>query len=165
MLDRVSLFFNKLLDTIVVFCVFGMVIVIVLQVIFRFVFNDPLSWSEEISRYFFVWITFLGAAVCSREKGHIGMDFVVNMFPKNIQKKVELFGYIAMILVLVAIGLFSLQTVKLNLIQKSPALQLNMGVIYAAIPIGFFYMTVYYTKHLINCIQGKLVYSEQEGGI
>ena len=40
----------------------AMVVVITAQVWYRFILNDPLSWSEELGRYLFVWISFLGAA-------------------------------------------------------------------------------------------------------
>lgn len=149
-MDKIRVFLNQFINVAVILCVIGMIIVVFLQVIFRFIFNDPLSWSEELARYLFVWITFLGAAICAREKGHIGMDFVVNKFPSKMRKAIEKIGLLLMVLISVAIMLTSIETVMLNFGQKSPALRLNMGVVYSAIPIGFTYTAVYYAKHLFK---------------
>ena len=48
-----------------------------LQVIFRYFFNHPLFWSEELSRYCFVWIVFVGAAIAVKHGAHIGVDYFV----------------------------------------------------------------------------------------
>lgn len=47
-----------------------------LQVVLRYFFNDPQSWAEEVGRYLFVWITFLGAAVAYAHNSHIRVDLI-----------------------------------------------------------------------------------------
>ena len=59
-----------------------MVISILLQVFFRYVMNAPLYWSEEIARYAFVWLVFIGAAIASKRGSHIGVDYVVMHLPE-----------------------------------------------------------------------------------
>ena len=58
-----------------------MVVVVFAQVIFRFFIQQPLSWSEEVARYVFVWIIWMGAAVVVKD-GHPGMDFLTKLFPR-----------------------------------------------------------------------------------
>ncbi len=147
---KLILLFNKSINFIVIICVIGMVAVIFLQVICRYIFKSPLSWSEELARYFFVWITFLGAAICAREKGHIGMDYLVNKLNTKYAKIIEIIGLILIILVCIIIAFASIETVTVNFGQKSPALNLNMGLVYLAIPIGFTYSAFYYTMHLFG---------------
>ncbi len=149
-MKKIILFFNKIINWIVIFCVIGMVVVIFSQVICRYIFKSPLSWSEELARYLFVWITFLGAAICAREKGHIGMDYLVNKLNLRLAKIVEKLGLILIIIVCAIITITSLETVSVNLGQRSPALNLNMGMVYLAIPIGFTYSTFYYIMHLFG---------------
>ncbi len=56
------------------------------QVVFRFVINKPLAWSEELAIYCLVWLTFLGAAYAMSLKAHIGVDFFIELFPISIRK-------------------------------------------------------------------------------
>ncbi len=154
-MKRIRLFLDKLVNLLVIACVIGMVAVIFLQVIFRFVLNDPLSWSEELARFLFVWITFLGAAICARERAHIGMDYVVSKFPEALRKRIEHFEMLLLVVISLAIMVTSIETVVTNFGQSSPALKLNMGLVYAAIPIGCAYTAVYYFEHFMGLIAPK----------
>ena len=58
-----------------------MVTVTLAQVIFRYVIAAPLPWSEELARYCFVWIVFLGGAIGLSRGIHLGVDLFVNMLP------------------------------------------------------------------------------------
>ena len=55
-----------------------MVVVVFLQVIFRFILHASLPWSEEASRYIMIWISLLGASVGLRHKAHIGVEALFN---------------------------------------------------------------------------------------
>ncbi|WP_317856006.1 TRAP transporter small permease [Chakrabartyella piscis] len=147
--------FNGLLNITVIIFVIGMVIVTFLQVIFRFALNNPLSWSEELARCLFVWVTFLGAAICARENAHIGMDYLVSKLPQKLAKGIGILGFVLIIIVCIAIAFTSFDIIAINMNQKSAALKLNMGMVYTAIPIGFAYMIVYYMRHLITIIKSK----------
>src|SRR5690554_6177223 len=58
----------------------GMVVMVATNVVLRYGFNSGLNFSEEMSRYFFVWLTFIGAVLAFKEHGHIGMETVVRGF-------------------------------------------------------------------------------------
>src|SRR5262249_14436629 len=51
------------------------------NVVARYVFGAPIPWAEELSRYSFVWLVFLGAAVCSKHGRHVAIDALVNAMP------------------------------------------------------------------------------------
>ena len=59
-------------------CLAIMVVLVFGNVFLRYAFNSGISVSEEVSRWFFVWMTFLGALVAMRDHGHLGVDAVVN---------------------------------------------------------------------------------------
>ena len=50
------------------------------QVICRYIFNSSLFWAEELIRYLFIWMFFLGAAEASRVGAHVGMDYFISKF-------------------------------------------------------------------------------------
>lgn len=67
----------------------GMVVFIFAQVFFRYVLEAPLSWSEELSRYLFVWVAFLGSFIAARRGQHIGVELVIAKVPRNVEKLVR----------------------------------------------------------------------------
>jgi TRAP-type transport system small permease protein len=79
---RVILFFLRYFEEIVagVFMTV-MTIATVANVIARYAFNSPIQWAEELSRYSFIWLVFIGAAMCSRRKKHIVIDVLMPLLP------------------------------------------------------------------------------------
>ncbi len=75
-----------LLKIIMVICMAAMLVLVFGNVFLRYAFNTGITVSEEVSRWFFVWMVFLGALVCMREHGHLGVDTVVKRLPVPAQK-------------------------------------------------------------------------------
>src|SRR4030042_3329311 len=67
----------------------GMVVLIAMQVCFRYALNEPLAWTEEVARHLMIWSALLGAAGAYRRKGHLGMDILVMHLPRHWQRAVE----------------------------------------------------------------------------
>src|SRR5512141_3015004 len=77
---------EKALDAVMVLMMIVMGGSVVLQVASRYVFNRPTSWSEELARYLFVWITFLGAAVVIRKRRHVDVTVLTDRLPPGAAK-------------------------------------------------------------------------------
>ncbi len=113
-----------------------MVCVTLAQVIFRYVIAEPLPWSEELARYCFVWIVFLGGAVGLSRGVHLGVDLFVNMLPETIRRGFDALTS-ALIACFAAIIIYaSVPVLNMNMLQTSPALGFQMSWIYIAIPIS-----------------------------
>ena len=70
------------------FLVFGFAILIVvgfIQVVMRTVFNNSLSWSEELIRYIYIWLCWVGISLTQRRGEHIQLTFVLDMLPRKVQ--------------------------------------------------------------------------------
>lgn len=78
--------FFKLLEFLVVLCLLAMVIMVFGNVVMRYAFNSGIQVSEEMSRYCFIWLTYLGAMVAMREGGHLGVDSLVKALPLGVKK-------------------------------------------------------------------------------
>jgi TRAP-type C4-dicarboxylate transport system permease small subunit len=76
MTKLIDLFF-KLLELLVVVLLVAMVIMVFGNVVLRYGFNSGITVSDEMSRYCFIWLTFIGAMIAMREKGHLGVDTLV----------------------------------------------------------------------------------------
>ncbi|WP_343315843.1 TRAP transporter small permease [Brucella sp. BE17] len=75
--------FYKILEWLLVILLAGMAIMVFLNVVLRYGFNSGLNISDEMSRYFFVWLTFIGAVVTFREHSHLGVETLVMMFGRR----------------------------------------------------------------------------------
>ncbi|CAN1532723.1 DctM TRAP-type C4-dicarboxylate transport system, small permease component [Rhabdaerophilaceae bacterium] len=71
--------FFQFLEALLVILLAGMVLMVFGNVILRWFADSGIQVSEELSRYFFVWLTFIGAVVVARENAHLGVDALVRM--------------------------------------------------------------------------------------
>lgn len=128
----------------------SMIVSIFLQVMFRFVFRSPLYWTEELARYAFVYVVFIGAAWAGRESMHLGVDYFTSKLPQRLGMYLKVAMDVCILVFSAVIVYAGIQVVPINLQQLSPALNIPMGAVYAAIPIGFLLIFIYYLSHLID---------------
>ena len=134
----------------------AMVALIASQVGFRYVLNEPLSWTEEVARHLMIWAGLLGAAVAYRHKGHLGMDILVMHLGKPMQRVVEV------VLQLLSLGFFGILVihgiplVERTMGQLSSAIRIPMGYIYASIPFGSALILLFAMERFVR------VWSDQE---
>lgn len=127
-----------------------MIVSIFLQVVFRFVFSAPLYWTEELSRYCFVYIVFIGAAWAGRQGMHLGVDYFTSKLPENAERCLKIVMDVLILIFSAVIVFAGTGVVPVNFRQLSPALNIPMGAVYAAIPIGFLLLFIYYLNHLME---------------
>jgi len=127
-----------------------MVVTTFAQVIFRFIFFNSLSWSEELSRYCLIWLTFIGGALGVRKKIHVAVEALTMFFPSKIKRAVTRINYILLAVfaaVLIKYG-FTLST--FNMKQLSPAMHIPIGLSYAAIPVGGLFILIFVMELLMK---------------
>lgn len=75
--------FFRLLEILLVVLLAGMALMVFVNVVMRYGMNSGIAVSEEMSRYFFVWVTFIGAVVAHREHLHLGVETLVARFGRR----------------------------------------------------------------------------------
>lgn len=120
----------------------GMLIVVALQVYYRFVLNDPLDWSEEVARYLFVWLSFLGAAVGVRHRVHLGIDTLEKSLDPQKYRYIATIINLVILLFLGFIFFFSFRVLNVVGHQSSPAVGISMLYPYLAVPVGALFMGI-----------------------
>lgn len=145
----------------IAFCLAAMVVLVFGNVVLRYAFNSGITVSEELSRWFFVWLTFVGAAVAIRDHAHLGMDSVVSRLPAR-GKKVCLI--VSNVLMLYCVYLFfrgTWQQTLINLDNMAPATGLSQGWFYYSVGL-FFSVTAaaLLLRNLWQALTGKLAESE-----
>jgi len=63
----------------------GITLVLGIQIFFRFVLNNSLTWSEELARFMFIWMTFLSIGFCLKDGISLKIDTIIAVFPKKVQ--------------------------------------------------------------------------------
>lgn len=100
------------------------------NVVLRYAFNSGITWSEEMSRFLFIWLTFLGAIGALKENRHLGVDTVIKRLPRKAKTVVYVIGNILVFYILWLLFDGSLKTTLLNAETKAPATGLPLAFVY-----------------------------------
>ena len=120
----------RLLRFLMVACMALMVVLVFGNVVLRYGFNSGITVSEELSRWLFVWLTFIGAIVAMREHAHLGMDSVVSRLPK-LGNRICLI--VSQLLMLLCVCLFfsgAWDQTLINIDNRAPATGLSSALFY-----------------------------------
>ncbi len=106
------------------------------QVISRYVFDDPLIFTEELARYLYVWLVFLGASAAVRNHAHVGIAVLTDLFDRRLRAAVAIVMDLLVLAFLGAIVWWGTLAVVRVWDQDSVTLGVPLGVLYLAVPIG-----------------------------
>jgi TRAP-type C4-dicarboxylate transport system permease small subunit len=133
----------------------AMVVVIAAQVWYRFVLNDPLSWSEELRRYLFVWISFLGAAAGVRYRVHLGIDLLQKLLPPNAYRIVVVLMNLIIQVFLVLVIYWGFRILGIIRFQTSASMNISMVYPYLAVPVGSVFMLINSLRVSAEAVMGS----------
>ncbi|WP_419857799.1 TRAP transporter small permease [Candidatus Palauibacter irciniicola] len=110
--------------------------VVLLQVLMRYLFAWPNPWSEEVSRFCFIWMSMLGASLAVAHRSHFRFDQVTGRLPPRAKKAVETSAAaIVLMFALLLIGT-GIALMDLTMGERSAALNLPVALVYAAAPVS-----------------------------
>lgn len=135
MIDRVVDGAFRLLEAVLVFLLAAMVVMVFGNVALRYGFNSGITVSEELSRYFFVWLTFIGAVVTFREHGHLGVDILVQSLPERARFVCIVLSDLIILLCCAVFFWGTWVQAPINATMESPVVGVSMLWIFG---IGFF---------------------------
>lgn len=136
----------------------GMTLAIFFQVLARYVFKTPLAWSEELSRFLFIWMTFIAGYLGARKGQHIGVELVQNMFPAPIKKFMQILSNLIAVAFLAMVAYYCVTLWGKLSSQLSPALQIPMNIVYLGMIIGCVFMALAYLyQGYLVCVPQKEV--------
>ena len=122
----------RLLAVLMVLSLAAMVVMVFGNVVMRYGFNSGITLSEELSRWLFVWMTFLGAVVAINERGHLGTDSLISRLPVAGQKFCLGLSLLLMLFICWLIFKGSLEQTKINWDSTSAVMEPSMGYFYAS---------------------------------
>lgn len=149
---RVKAILDRIVDAVAIVLLAFLTATVFVAIVFRYVFNLPLAWSEEASRFSFIWMTLLGSAICLRDRGHLGIDLLAARLPDPWRRLVTLVNDLVVGVIAAIIFVFGLKLFAVARLQLSPAIGIPMTVVYAALPLGAFFMLI---ELLANFLAGR----------
>ncbi|SMF04507.1 TRAP transporter small permease [Desulfovibrio gilichinskyi] len=124
------------------------------QVVSRYFFGHTFEWSEELARFLFVWVVFLGSALIMGESGHLAVQILPNKFKGTgvgvaIEILINLCSYAFTLLLLIQ----GAKMTSVMTFQMAPGLGISMSVVYSIIPISASLMMLYLFKDTVRIVK------------
>ncbi len=135
-MEKIRKTLDKIVDVVVVILFIVIFAVVLLQIFFRYVLNSPLVWSEELSRYLFIWISFLGWTLATRHKTHIRVEFVLNALPKKVQFIVKVITHLIVIFFIGMLIYLGMRMALRSVDVPTVSLFFTYAYIYAIVPVA-----------------------------
>jgi TRAP-type C4-dicarboxylate transport system permease small subunit len=129
--DAVLNRYCRLLEGVIAVCLAAMVVLVFGNVVLRYGFNSGISVSEELSRWLFVWLTFMGGVVGLREHAHLGTDMLVGNLGPLGKKICLVMAYALMLLMCWMLFSGSLEQTKINWDVTAPSSGASMAWFYS----------------------------------
>jgi TRAP-type C4-dicarboxylate transport system permease small subunit len=152
--------FYKFLEFLLIILLSGMALMVFVNVVLRYAFNSGLNISDEMSRYFFVWLTFIGAVVTFREYGHLGVETLVALFGRAGRIICMILSNLIIILCSAIFFWGTWNQLPINASMTAPVTGLSMAWVYG---VGFFTgagCTIIALERLVRLLTGRVTDDE-----
>jgi TRAP-type C4-dicarboxylate transport system permease small subunit len=160
---NIALVTDKILDGITVLLeymmgIFMVALVIITfgEVVLRYVFNSPTSWSSELARFILMWMTFTGASIATRYCTHLTMGF--NIYRFIGEPYIKVFKIFVNIFIVITMFVITYYSAKVTLIaggRIAPMTKMPMYYPWAGLPINAFIMSVYLIAETVKTLSGN----------
>ena len=139
-----------------------MTMLIFIQVVMRYIIGSSLAWSEELARYIFIWLIYLGIPYAAKKMKHIRIEAALKLFPRKLRPYIVLTGDIIFFAfsVVITVTAFSLVAKQTASGQHSPAMQLPMWIVYLAPAVGFALTSFRQMQVIIGRVSKKEGYTD-----
>jgi len=137
-----------------------MVVMVFGNVVLRYAFNSGIIVSEELSRWLFLWVTFLGAIVALKERAHLGSDFLVGRLPPAGKRVCLVLGHLLMLYATWLVFSGALAQVRINLSVEAPVTGASMAWVYGTGVVFAVFAAVLLARDLWRALAGRLAEDE-----
>lgn len=136
-----------------------MVLVITLQVVLRFAFNNALPWPEEAARYLMIWSLYLGCCYVHLEEGHVSLTYFSSKLPERLSIINSFLIDICILAFLLVLAYYGVLIASSLADINTPALRISKAIPYICIPVGAIIMAgitiKQLSRHVSRITKGK----------
>ena len=158
-LSKSKKYLEKCIDTI---CIFFFIVVFAValgQIIMRWLFKNPIIWSEELIRLMYVWICYLGWTLASRYRTYIRITFIFNALPPIPKKLLATVNCLLLIIFSVMMVYYGIKMTIIGVNGRSVTLPINYALVYFIVPVTNFIIILYHIMDIPN------IWKKQEGNM
>jgi len=151
MKNKFDYWLNNLTISLASLFFFVMCIVVIMSVFLRYFFSFSFRWVDELTRYLFIYMVFLGIPIAFRQKSHVNIQFFESFFSKKIKYLVSIFSDLLILITILYIGNSTIQMINTHIGRTpSPGLKLPMKYVYFAVIISFILLTIEIIRRFIS---------------
>ncbi len=134
---------DRLEEYLCIFLFTSLIALCLLQILFRFVVNFSLSWTEELARYIFILLVYIAASLAIAKDAHVRVEIIDSFVQGKHKYYLDQLVSIVWAIFIFYIGYegIAIATEALDIEQVTPAMELPAGIVYAMIPVCFTLMT------------------------
>jgi len=129
-----------------------LIILSVLQVFTRYVLNAPLSWTEELSTWTLIWMTYVGAYTLLYRDAHARVELIDDFFDKRVTRWVHTVWDVVTAIFLIVLAYAGIRLMDIVVYDKTPALRVSYAIILCIIPIMSLFMFVALARRIYRTI-------------
>lgn len=134
----------------------AMCIIVIMSVFLRYFFSFSFRWVDELIRYLFIYVVFLGIPVVFWQKSHVRIQFFASFFTKKTKYLVSIFSDLLILITILYIGNSTIQMINTYIGQTpSPGLKIPMKYVYFAVIISFILLTIEIARRFISRYKGE----------
>ena len=159
-MNRILNAYCRLLDAVTALFLAAMVVLVFGNVVLRYVFNSGWMVSEEMSRWLFVWMIFLGSIAALQQNGHLGTDFLIARLPLMGKRICAAVAQTGMLYVSWLLASGGWEQIKINADVTAPVSGASMGIFYASGVVFAVSAAVILLVQLWRTVSGRV--TEQE---
>ncbi len=149
---------TRFLENIMGIIIFLLIVIVFAQVLMRYVFNAPMSWSTELARFLLIWLTFFGASVATIRLTHLTMGLNIYSAVKNpvfvITSKI--FINILVVIAMFVVGWYGTSTMMSTGGRIAPMTGIPMYYVWASMPFNFFLIVIYQIFNTIKEVSAEI---------
>ena len=148
--SRIKYYVEKCVDWISVFFFIVIFIVALAQIIMRWLFRNPIVWSEELIRLMYVWLCYIGWTIASRNKAHIKITALVSVIPPSARKILETFNCLLIILFSLFMVYYGIKMTEVGARGRAVTIPIHFGLVYGVAPVTNFIILVYQLVEIVT---------------
>jgi TRAP-type transport system small permease protein len=148
--------YSRMLELLIAAMLAVMVVLVFGNVVLRYGFNSGITMSEEVSRWLFVWLTFLGAIVALKEHGHLGSDMLVSRLPATGKKICLVVGQLLMLYITWLVLQGSYTQARINWDVQAPVTGASVAIFYGAGVVFAISAGVLLIREIWRALSGQL---------
>ena len=126
--------------------------ILLINVFSRNLLDGSIAEIEEGSRFIFTWMMFLGISIGVYYKKHLGVEFLVDLYPKKFRRVIGFISDILMIILFVVLTIYGFKYANSTMKMLSPIMSIPYGLVYLCVPLCGVFSVFYTISKIVNDI-------------